>query len=135
VSRENVEIVRRGLDHLSATMDLLEDVFAADWVLDLTRATRVPDHLPRYEGMAGWRTFFSIWREQFDELSWEWQAYYDVGDRVVVTGRQRAIAKLSRVPVEQPLGMIYTLRGGLITRVQMFNVAANEALKAVGLEP
>jgi ketosteroid isomerase-like protein len=134
VSDENVEIVRRMLDHLSATMDLLEDVFAADWVFDLTRANRVPDHLPRYEGMTGWRTFFSIWREQFDEVSWEWQAYYDVGDRVVVTGRHRGVARLSGVPVEQPLGMIYTLRGGLITRVQMFNVAAAEALKAVGLE-
>jgi hypothetical protein len=30
--------------------------------------------------------------------------------------------------------MIYTLRGGLITRVQLFNIAADEALKAVGLE-
>jgi len=122
------------LDHLSATLDLLEDVFAADWVLDLTRANRVPDHLPRYEGMTGWRTFFSIWREQFDEVSWEWQAYYDVGDHVVVTGRHRFIGKLSRVPVEEPLGVIYTLRDGLITRLQMFNGAADEALKAVGLE-
>jgi len=84
--------------------------------------------------MAGWRTFLSIWLAQFDEVSWEWQAYYDVGDRVVVTGRHRGIAKLSRVPVEQALGVIYTLRDGLITRMQIFNGAADEALEALGLE-
>jgi ketosteroid isomerase-like protein len=122
------------LDHFSASTDLLDEAFAPNWVLDLTAAHRVPDHLPHYEGMAGWRTFLSIWREQFDEVKWEWQAYYDVGDRVVVTGRHMAVARLSRAPVEQRLGIIYTLRDGLITRMQIFNVDADEALKAVGLE-
>src|SRR5881227_2452458 len=133
MSRENVEIVQRMLDHFSATLELLEELFAPGWVLDLTHATRVPDHLPRYEGNAGWRSFFSLWIEQFDEMSYEWQAYREVGDRVVVIGRQHAVAKVSRAPVEQALGLVFTLQDGLITRIEIFNGAADEALKAVGL--
>jgi ketosteroid isomerase-like protein len=134
VSQDHVEIVRRGLDHLSATMDLPEEAFAPDWVLDLTHATRIPDHLPRYEGTAGWREFFDIWRESFEELQFEWSAFHDAGDRVVVTGRQRGIARASRVPAEQALGLVYTLRDGLITRLEIFNGSGDEALKAVGLK-
>ena len=133
VSQEHVEIVRRLADQFSRTLELPEEVFATNWVLDLTHATRVPDHSPYYEGMAGWRDFYGIWIEQFDGMSYEWQSIHDVGDRVAVVGRQRAIAKMSRVPVEQTIGLIYTFHDGLITRVEMFNGAADEALKAVGL--
>src|SRR5437773_1038326 len=118
MSQENVEIVERVLQHLDRAGDLPEAPFATDWVLDLTHATRAPDHLPHYVGMAGWREFWSIWRESFDDLMMDWHAFHDVADRVVVEGRQHAIAKASRVPVEQALGAIYTLHDGLITRIE-----------------
>jgi hypothetical protein len=38
------------------------------------------------------------------------------------------------VPAEQALGLVYTLRDGLITRLEIFNGSADEALEAVGLE-
>jgi len=134
MSQQNVEIVERAQQHFDRTGEPPEELYAADWVLDLTHATRIPDHLPYYEGMTGWRAFFNTWIESFDDLKFEWQAYYDARDRVVVTGRQRAIAKASRVPVEQALGCVFTLRDGLVTRLEIFNGSADEALKAVGLE-
>ncbi len=134
MSREDVEIVRRAMGYWIAKLELPENAFAPDWVLDLTHATRVPDHQPRYEGMTGWRVFWSTWAEQFEQPSFELLGLYDAGDRVVSIMRQRAIAKLSRAPGEQVNGVIWTVRDGLITRGEMYNGAADEALKAVGLE-
>ena len=135
MSQENVEIVRKVEDHFNATGEPPWELFATDVVLDLTHATRVPDHLPRYVGEEGWNEFWSIWIEQFENLSFELLGLYDVGDdRVVLIHRQTAIAKASRVPVEQTNGFVYTLRDGLIIHVELYNGAADEALKAVGLE-
>ena len=128
-----MEIVRRAVDHLATATDLLTEVYAPEFVLDLTHATRVPDHLPRYVGMEGWKAFWRTWTEQFEMPSFEIQGLRDAGDRVVVIARHRAVAKVSRVPVEQVNGWVFTLRDGLIVRVEIFNVAAEEALKAVGL--
>jgi ketosteroid isomerase-like protein len=106
----------------------------ANWILDLTHAERVPDRLPRYEGLEGWKEFWNIWIAQFDTPSFEAEGFYDAGDRVVAVTRQRAVAKASRVPAEQVNPVIYTLRDGLITRLTIFNRSVAEALKAVGLE-
>lgn len=124
---------RRTVDYWIATLDWPENAFAPDWVLDLTHATRIPDHAPCYEGMAGWRVFWSTWTEQFDQPSFELLGLYDAGNRVVSITRQRAISKLSRAPVEQVNGIIWTVQDGLITRGEMYNAAADEALRAVGL--
>jgi ketosteroid isomerase-like protein len=134
LSQENVEIVRRGVEQWVTTLEWQEHAFAPNWILDLTHATRVPDHLPYYEGMAGWRAFWSIWIEQFERPSFELLGIYDADDRVVTITRQRAIAKASRVPVEQVNGIIWTVRDGVITRGELYNGAADEALKAVGLQ-
>jgi hypothetical protein len=146
VSQENVEVVERILNLLEDPAGLVrnDDRWGAwvediapfvhpDWVLDLTNATRIPDHLPRYQGMSGWREFIAIWSESFDDLEFEWHAFYDVGDRVVISGEQHGIAKASRVPTQQALGLVYTFRDGLITRPEIFNGSADEALKAVGM--
>jgi ketosteroid isomerase-like protein len=130
VSEENMEIVRRGVEQWIATLEWLEDVFAPNWILDLIHATRVPDHLPYYEGMAGWRVFWSIWIEQFELPSFELLGIYDADDRLVTITRQRSVAKASRTPVEQVNGIIWTVRGGLITRGELYNGAADEALKS-----
>jgi ketosteroid isomerase-like protein len=81
----------------------------------------------------GWKAFWSTWTEQFEPPSFDVQGLYDAGDRVVFIARQRPVAKASRVPVEQVNAMIFTLRDGLITRMEVFNRDPEEALKAVGL--
>ena len=135
MSRENVELLRRGLeawqrddfDSWLATLDL-----AVEWHTGLERLVEGTESF--YRGHDGMRRLWNGYRSQFEDFEVEAQELRDVGDdRVVLLGKFRWRGMKSGIESESPLGMVVTMRGGKVIRsVDYFS--HQEALEAVGLE-
>jgi len=133
VSQQNVEIVRRGFEYFRATGDFLDDVFAADFVWDMSKFLGWPEQQV-YEGLGEARRFMSEWTEPFDDWRLEVEAIHSAGDDMVVAIlRQRGRSRSTDVPVDMLFAQVYTVRDGKQTRMEMYSNPA-EALEAVGLE-
>ena len=72
-------------------------------------------------------------RDVFGDVRWQPLEFLDLGDRVLVRVRIAGTAGLTALPVEQDLGHLYTLRDGLVTRLDIFRTW-DEARAAAGLE-
>jgi ketosteroid isomerase-like protein len=133
VSRENVEVVRRGYEHRRETGDFLEAILAPDFVWDMSKFRGWPEQ-QIYEGVDEARRFIRDWSAEFDDWEIEVEALHDAGgDKVVGVARQRGRSRTSGLPVEMRYAQVYTLRDGKEVRMEMYADPA-EALKAVGLE-
>jgi ketosteroid isomerase-like protein len=132
MSLENVEVVRRGWEHFLATGEPLDEISAPDFVWDMSTFRGWPEQ-PYYEGTDEVRRFFREWMEPFDDWRIDVQALHDAGEKVVSVCRQTARARTSGMPIEMNFAMVFTLRNGLQTRMQMY-ADPDEALKAVGLQ-
>jgi ketosteroid isomerase-like protein len=86
-----------------------------------------------YHGHEGVRQLFKQWREPFETYEEEPGVFIDAGDNVVVEIRLSGRGKTSGVEVEMPRWMMYTIRDGLVIRVDIFETKA-EALEAAGLQ-
>jgi ketosteroid isomerase-like protein len=133
VSQQNVDVVRRGWEHFEATGELLEDILAPDFVWVMSTFRGVMDFDDEYRGAAGVRHFLAAWTEPFEEWRITAESFRDVGEMVVAVCRQRARSKSAGVPVDMDLAMVFTVRDGLQTRMEMYS-DPDEALKAAGLE-
>jgi ketosteroid isomerase-like protein len=76
-----------------------------------------------------------------DDLEAIFEDWHSEDDRIVDAGDERVVwlhrivgrAKTSGFPIDQPIGIVWTVRDGLIWRGQAY-LSHAEALKAVGLE-
>jgi len=87
---------------------------------------------PVYHGHEGVRHY---WRENlaaFGEIDFEVEELIDAGDHVLAVIREREIGRASGAPVETIHLAVYTLSGGKVVRLQVFD-DRQQALKAVGL--
>jgi ketosteroid isomerase-like protein len=140
MSQENVEIVRRlfgvylealdrgDLDIWFDSDDLAEDF---EWVMPREGGLGLP---PSYRGREGFREFMQAWtQEQFQDWSIELERLLDAGgNRVVAFFHQRAIGRVSGVPVDLRMATLYELEDGRILRMRHF-LDREEALEAAGL--
>ena len=133
MSQENVEVVRRGWEHFLTTGEQPAEVIASDFVWDMSTFRDLMGMQQRYEGVEGIRRFLRDWTEVFEEWQIEVETYHDAGERVVAICRQRGRSKAGGVPVDMTFAMVFTLRDGLETRMEMC-ADPDEALEAVGLE-
>jgi ketosteroid isomerase-like protein len=127
-----MEIVRRGWEHFLATGELLEDNLAPGFVWDMSTFRGWPEQA-QYEGPEGVSDFMREWTEAFEDWTIEVEALHDAGEKVVSICRQRGRAKTTGLPVDMLLAMVFTVRDGFETWMEMYADPA-EALKAVGLE-
>jgi ketosteroid isomerase-like protein len=132
MSRENVEIIRRGWEYFLATGEQPLEIIAPDFTWDMSRFRGWPEQ-QSYEGVEGMDTFIRDWTQPFDEWEMEVDSFHDAGEQVVSLCRQRARSKTTGVPVDMSFAMVWTLRDGLEVRMEMYADWA-EALEAVGLE-
>jgi len=131
MSREDVDRLRRGYEHLIATGDFLDENFHPDFVWDMSTFQGWPEQRT-YPGVEGARQFHAEWSSAWDDWELEVEDYVDAGDRIVTIVRQRGRSTATGVLVEMHFGQVWTMRGGREIRMQMY-ASPEEALKAAGL--
>jgi len=129
MSKENVEVVRwlletcnrRDFDAMLKTGDSEIEI------VTLMGGT--------YRGHAGWRLLVEQMAEEVSGFQFVPEELIDVGqDRVVAVTSWVGTGRTSGIAVPgTTIGLVYTLRDGLVVRQESFRNRA-EALKAVGLE-
>jgi ketosteroid isomerase-like protein len=129
MSQENVESVRRFLEHVNRTGEPLWEMLdpEVEWIIDPTGLLA-----GTYRGRDGVKEFFERLRESFDETHVEIDDLIDAGDSVVALSRIRAHGIGSGMTVEQPVGWVYQVRKARMVRGRVY-FRPVEALEAVGL--
>jgi ketosteroid isomerase-like protein len=127
MSHENVELVRR----------LLETCNRRDWGAMLktgdTEIEIVTLMSGTHRGHAGWRRMVEQMAEEVSGFQFVPEELIDVGqERVVAVTRWVGTGRTSGIAISNTIGLVYTLRDGLVVRQESFRNRA-EALKAVGL--
>jgi ketosteroid isomerase-like protein len=134
MSQENVEIVRRIYDAVARRdSDTPFELYAEDIVWDMSNARRAALFTrPVYHGHDGVRR---AWREvlsAFGEVDFEVDELIDLGDQVLATLREREVGRASGAPVETTHLAVWTLAGGKVIKLQVFD-DRSQALEAAGL--
>jgi ketosteroid isomerase-like protein len=121
MSQENVEIVRRFL-----VIDVEEALAYADpgivWNPSEEAATQGHDAV---------RASSARWKGEWDDYELIPEEFVDRGDRVVVTVRMRGRGRGSGLEIEGLFYDVYTLRDGMIVRMDQFT-ERSEAVEAAG---
>ena len=131
MSRENVEVIRRGYEHWAATGELLAPT---DLVWDVSNLGWPDQQI--YLGREGADQFNTEWAGAWDDWEMEVEDYVDAGERVVVIVNQRGLSKGTGIPVEMRFAHVWTLQDGRGIRMQMYaNPVVMTASPAAGLGP
>jgi ketosteroid isomerase-like protein len=132
MSQENVEIVQRVLSAFGDAQQIPEELFAPDWLFDLSNFQGWPGQ-QQFTGIEEFREFFATWTEPYTDWVQEIEQIRDAGpNQVVTTMRQHARLRNSGSWVDLNYGLLYTLREGLIQRTQLYT-PPEQALEAAGL--
>jgi ketosteroid isomerase-like protein len=129
MSRENVEVVRRGYDaYVRGDMESALEAFDPE--------IEIYDHdIPdsgEYRGLDGLLQWAADWDASWASWRWEPEEFIDAGDRVVAVLQVYAKGRGSGVDVERLDGAVWTFRDGKCIRLDYYGSKAG-ALKAVGL--
>ena len=125
MSAQNVEIVRTlftywGTPEMGRSFELYDD----DVVIEL--ADGLPGFHPRYQGHAAVRAFWREWLAVWDTVEIVEYDLRDDGDEVRATWTQTMRGKGSDVPMRVQQSGVFTVRGGKVTRIRYFNLAASQ---------
>jgi ketosteroid isomerase-like protein len=111
--KKNVEVIRRMLaDYLRGDYEAALPAFAED--------VEVITALERFHGRAGVVEEAKRWEEMWSDFRFDVEDLIDAGSRVVLLYHQVGKAKGSEIALDEEAGWVYTLSGGKITRVEMF---------------
>ena len=130
MSQENVENVRRGIDAWNRG-DLDQWLAGFGPEAELHTTGRFPDQAV-YRGRAGLERYWAEIHEAAEEMSLSISELRPIGDKVFQAVTASGRGKRSKVPVEQPIWLVTTVRDGLAVRVETY-VDRAEALEAAGL--
>ena len=131
MSQENVEIVLRGVAAMNRG-----DPEAFDALCDARFEMRLVGALGEpvsYIGTDGVFQFFRDMGETWSEWGFEVERARDLGQHVLIEGRQRGRGRVSGVEVDSPRACIVAVREGAVTELRYFTEPA-QALEAAGLE-
>jgi ketosteroid isomerase-like protein len=131
MSRENVELVRRGYaawdsGDLTAMLGILAENVVTRRVAPLPEPTT-------FHGREGMLELIVDWLEGFDEFAMHDEEYIDAGEQVVVRIRQVARGYRSRVPVEATFWFVHAIEDGKVARLDLY-AAREDALEAAGIQ-
>jgi ketosteroid isomerase-like protein len=131
VSLEDVEIVKRLMDaHDRRDLDGLDGLTTPDFEWFPAMAVSLGTDV--YRGRDGIAAYFRDSSEVWEDLRAVDVAFRDLGDRVLVLSRFAGRGRGSGVGVDAPLGIVFDLRGGKVSRIRAY-LDHGEALRAAGL--
>jgi ketosteroid isomerase-like protein len=128
VSRENLEIVERGIDAFNergveGVIPYIHPEFEA------TTPPNLASEPDTYRGHDGVHRWFDSFYEVMDQIRWDAHGIQQVGDQVVVEFTLRARGKTTGLDFGQEAVMVWTLRDGKGIRIELFETL-DEALAA-----
>jgi ketosteroid isomerase-like protein len=131
VSKQNVAAVRAILDAFNRG-DMRSFLDMCDPEIEWNLSRRLIDPAT-YRGHMGIEKFFEQQLEAFEKAPMmDAEDLIDAGDQVVAFVRVHGRGKGSGVAVEARIAQVWTIRGGLATRLEYFG-DRREALRAAGL--
>ena len=79
-----------------------------------------PDFDAVYYGEEGYRRFWRLWLEAFEDIRWDPEEILDFGEKALVTTRQSGHGSGSGVAVSEPVYQLFTFRRGLVISQEDF---------------
>jgi ketosteroid isomerase-like protein len=131
MSQENVELIRRGFEHVARTKELSREQFHPDLIWDTT-TFGIGFNLKKCVGIDEANVWLAEWTEGFESWSLDIEEAFDAGDQVVTFVRQHGKARQGGPEVDMRLAQVWTVRDGLVARMEMY-FDRNAALEAAGL--
>jgi ketosteroid isomerase-like protein len=133
VDPQPAQIIRNGLAAWSrGDLEGATNGFGPDF--EFVTSGVYPGLEPVYRGHDGFERFWRDFRGAWEDIEIEVDRIIGGShDQFAVVGRFRATGR-DGIPVERPVGMMFTLKDGVITRIQSFG-SGDEALRAAGVEP
>jgi ketosteroid isomerase-like protein len=135
MSTENVEIVRRIYDAVARRDGVTPfELYSEDIVWDHSRHRAVAMYTePVFHGHEGVRQSWRDGLAAFREVDLALDKLTDAGDdRVLALVREHHVGRASGAPVDGEHYAVWTLAGGKVTRMQIFD-EREEALAAAGI--
>jgi len=133
MSQANVEIVKRVMDaHDRRDLDDFDEMTTPDFEWFPAMAVSLGTDV--YRGRKGIKDYFRDSSEAWDDLRDVRSAseFRDLGDSVLVLSRFAGRGRGSGVEVDAPLGIVFDLRGGKVSRIRAY-LDHGDALRAAGL--
>ena len=134
MSQENVEIVRGLLARWERGDYDTVELF--DPQVEFTRTgggSDVLGYATESRGIDGLWAALGAWTDEWTDVSVQAEGFTEVGARVLVLARQRAVGRHSDVPMSNLDAWVFSFRGGRIVRWDAYWNPA-EAKRALGLE-
>jgi ketosteroid isomerase-like protein len=129
---DNAALVQEGYERFAASGEFVGDLVTDDFAWDMSHFHGWPEQQV-YEGREQAQSFLLEWTGAWDEWELDVDALREAGDKVLALVRQRGRSKTTGAPVEMSFAMVWTIRDGKQTRMEMYSDPA-EALQAVGLQ-
>ena len=128
MSQENVEIMRSGYAALAEQG--VEAVLAfADPEFEATTPPSLASEPGTYRGHEGVRRWWGSFGDAMEGVYFEGREFTSVGDKVLVDTKLHARGRTTGIETEQRAFLVWTLREGLVTRVDTF-AERGQALEA-----
>ena len=131
MARDNAELVRRAMEAFQESQQLLTEAYAPDWVWCMGTFEGWLGR-PEFIGADEFYEFMADWLGPYDE----WTAGFDsiegaAENRVVGVLSQQGRLRDSDARVDMHYGLVWTLKDGLIERVDVYGTP-EEAIEAAG---
>jgi ketosteroid isomerase-like protein len=141
VAKANVDLVRKQIGDVDLARVLRDDDAWAARLADIDSffmddfefVVRVPGEPVTGKGFEEFRAGFLDWIEPWDTYLPKIDEILDLGDRVVVLGRDRGRIRGSDGEIEGPRGLVlYHFKEGIVARVEYY-FDRDEGLRAAGI--
>jgi ketosteroid isomerase-like protein len=130
MSQENVEIVRRAYEGVTARLELPQELFDPDWELDITDVSaEVVGVVRGLEAAEAMRPYWETFEDFHVEIE---EVIHDDEEQVVDAVRDGGRIKGSEAEVWNRFFHVWTLRDGKVVRCSI-HTDRNRALEAAGL--